>query len=416
MDADSSAAALPERRPALRIHANRKNWSNQASEKALQSKNSLKLAFAEHAAPKMGIPAQKQAWTCVCKFTSVVRVSRKFRTSKGCHYERAIFTSQSFLALHQDVDSFTWLIVAFLSAGSAMAHTVGSIPVTTCQAITQSGYYVLANDLTGIVTANNSCIQINASNVTLNLGSHKLTGPGDDLSYGIDILGDVKNTYIVGSPLNRPVISKYGDGILDVGNNTYIAHFEVDNNGFAGIFGESSSSVWSDFAANHNTDYGTPHSSSFGVFVSAALSLAASNFQAIGNTTAGVFVFGNLAGATVISLTGVQANQNGIGIEIDGTKNAFLSAFTANSNKGPGVWLTSDTTGDVVEGGQALFNSQNGVQIDGGSTNNNVSGNLAEINGGNDLFDGKTTSSSCVNQWFNNLASKTVGVCTWTSP
>ena len=75
----------------------------------------------------------------------------------------------------------------------------GPIKIKKCQVINQSGSYVLANNLSGQSPANNNCLFITASFVTIDLAGFTISGNGAGISSSQQSEGiAVRNGTIVG--------------------------------------------------------------------------------------------------------------------------------------------------------------------------------------------------------------------------
>src|SRR6516165_1349437 len=90
-------------------------------------------------------------------------------------------------------------ILASASAQAQDGQEQGPIKIKKCQVINQPGSYVLANNLSGQSPANNNCLFITASFVTIDLAGFSISGNGSGISSSQQSEGiAVRNGTIVG--------------------------------------------------------------------------------------------------------------------------------------------------------------------------------------------------------------------------
>src|SRR5262245_18779711 len=175
--------------------------------------------------------------------------------------------------------------VLMLAAGAAEAARGPSCPavITACGcAITKTGKYTVANDLSASQTTQQVCIEITASNSILNLKGFAIVGDGDGI--GIAIRNGVTRAVVVGGdegpatppndagtndqdfPAAQGVVARWDVGIQDEGDYSFIALFknlggnifqQNMGNATAGIlFKGAKNSVAGDFHASYNGQAG----------------------------------------------------------------------------------------------------------------------------------------------------------------
>jgi hypothetical protein len=292
---------------------------------------------------------------------------------------------------------------------SKLLNDPAYLPVTACETISTSGYYILQNNLTQ--STNGHCIIIAASDVTLNLAGWNITGPGYTSSAGAGIFIELsyKNTYIVGNTnfsAGPGTISGFGDGVKDDGTDSFIEDMIFTSN-YYGILAEGTGSVAMDFDANSNVQ---------GIDVNQGSNVFVSDFQAESNETYGVYMFK----ANNVTCTLFNASSTSLynGVDIYDSSNIFITAFVSDSNGTTGVFLEGGTDEAVVQGGEASKNEYSGIDVDSGVINVKVGANVAQNNdqieeGFYDLYDANGN-SPCVNQWFGNTydPNSAYGPCT----
>ena len=83
---------------------------------------------------------------------------------------------------------FIVVLFAAASVGVASAQSAGTTPVDSCTTIDASGSYVLTENVTSTISgADESCVEITASNVTLDGAGHTLAGSG--AGHGVEVNG-----------------------------------------------------------------------------------------------------------------------------------------------------------------------------------------------------------------------------------
>lgn len=139
-----------------------------------------------------------------------------------------------------------------------------SITTCGCQIQKKGIYTVNANlDYTQGLTPDGNCVEITASNVTLNLNDFYVYGPGvvagsTATGIGIDILkGSNDDVIIAGSPTGIRDISFWNVGISDSGKSATISNVDTDSNELAGILLDGASDTQiAGFDASFETNYG----------------------------------------------------------------------------------------------------------------------------------------------------------------
>lgn len=235
--------------------------------------------------------------------------------------------------------------LALPAAGSADSkqgqhkHNQGRPRAVTCgdTISTPDRYFLAASCGPGEIT-------ITASNVTLKLDGHTMTGSGAGIGVFVDnSAGPLSGLKIMGPG----TVTNYGVGV-----SLGISGFGV------------SGSVVSGLTADDN----------------------------------GVGIRGVLSDDSKVQSN--TADNNFDGIEVFGGTGDTVNANTTNHNKaGSGIFLFHSTTGTKVNGNTA-DNNQRGIAFQTGSTGNKINGNTALGNSSLDLFDGNPGCDS--NKWRGN--------------
>lgn len=213
----------------------------------------------------------------------------------------------------------------------AFVPTASAATTVTCGSmISTAGTYALAANCTG------GGITITASDVTLNLNGHTMTGTSTDFDVSIGVLVDGRAQSLSGVSIAGPgKIAGYSSGVALIGD---------DDSGV-------SASRVSGLTAANNRNYGIQTSAVSGITVS-------------GNT--------------------VKRNTEGIYISY-GSGDTVIGN-TANNNQYDGIVIGGLSTGETVRGNTTNGN-YDGITLANGSTDNTISGNTAQQNRQYDLVD-----------------------------
>jgi len=260
------------------------------------------------------------------------------------------------------------------AAGKVVACTA---TISSCGCtVTKGGLYKVNAALSSSqgLTALNGCIDIKASNVTLDTGeetstgrttfnAYPITGPGGatPTGIGIHVLKGSNNDFIE-LPSH---VDGWDVGILVQGNSNIFDDFDADGNGTAGVevVGGTGNNI-SDFDADGN---GTA-----GVEVEGGKGNNINTFQATGNGTYGVSV----SGGSSNQVNDADITGNGTAGVLVGCSGSSSSACNSKSTK----IFDLGSTG----------NGKYGIAIESGSTGNNVTETGSSGNGTDDLFDGNS--------------------------
>ncbi|HYB91389.1 MAG TPA: hypothetical protein VEC38_10120 [Candidatus Binataceae bacterium] len=249
----------------------------------------------------------------------------------------------------------------------ACSATISSCGCT----ITKGGFYQVGAALSSSqgLTALNGCIDVKASNVTLNTGKetsrgrtdggYSITGPGGGTptGIGIHILKGSNNDFI---ELPSDVDS-WDVGILVQGASNIVEDFDANNNGTAGVEVVGGK-------GNNINDFGTGGNGSYGVWISGGGSNQVNCSDTDGNGKVGVLV---------------------------GCPGSTSAACSSKSNK------IFDHTADG--------NGNYGIAIELGSTGNNVTDTSATGNGTDDLYDANSGCDSDL--WYFNYFNTASASC-----
>ncbi|MGB8411340.1 MAG: hypothetical protein WCE23_00790 [Candidatus Binatus sp.] len=272
---------------------------------------------------------------------------------------------------------------AWAKKAHASVNAVDPTAVSACGQSTAASntiYYLTANLTEASDSA--SCIVLSGSNSALNLYGYNITGPGDTKStaYGIEITG----THTVVEGFNS-VISGFMYGIYDNGTQDFGDDVNVTENVDGLVIGST----------NHTHDW--------------------SNFAAYSNTANGVWMDGCQDDCF---LTDFLAYDNGTnGLLLHDTTGAAVSVFIAADNGTNGVELDGTNSGAVVADAYLTDltfiespytsisgNTENGIYLASGESNDQVTTAYADGNGNDtayfDLRDGNASCGSDL--WFNN--------------
>jgi hypothetical protein len=254
-----------------------------------------------------------------------------------------------------------------LQAGLVLALLGAVVPVqaaasiTTCGfTITTGGIYNVANDLTGCA---GDGIDIEASNVTLNLNGHKITGGGANFGIAVFIPGGGQlSTILIDGP---GLIQGFGVGIL-INNvtNGKVGHVTSALNTVYGLVTNTKDTQVTNLVLTNNVFAGNV---SFGLLLNNSKNGSIQNNDVSGNGNDGIFVR---------SGTNNQVQQN-----------------IANGNHSNGIAFIAES-GSSANNNTTNGNSASGIGKDGGSVGMLFQYNTSEGNGGGDMFDGRASCSS----------------------
>ena len=232
------------------------------------------------------------------------------------------------------------------------ANTVFAAPVkpTSCTAtisacgctITKSGVYTVSADLNSSQGLNpdGDCLDIKVSKVTLNLGSHSITGPGGmTTDIGIQDLHSSNNDNIVGSQALAK-ISGWATGVQLRGNAIVLSSVDASSNKLDGIELNGSSN-------DHVANWTANNEGSIGLWIK----LGSNNFVTHGNANSnddtGILVGCVNGGVAGEDCTGAKGASKGNDIVDDSTL----------SNSKYGVALESNASGTLVNSVSASGNT-----------------------------------------------------------
>ena len=254
------------------------------------------------------------------------------------------------------------------SAAKVAKPTPCATTISKCGcAITKKGIYTVSADLSSSdgLTPDNRCIEIQTSNVILNLGSHKVTGPGGvNTDVGIDVKHGANNDALVGDAVTPALVMAWGTGVHVGGNNELFSNIHADSNDSFGFeLDGSSNDRLVDWEAN--SPEGT-----FGLWIRS------------GNN--------NL-------VTKGTANTNG-------EAGIFVGCADAASTAGEDCKGAGKSTGNDVIDNTVDTNIHYGVALDSNAAQTLVNGNSGSGNGVHDLFDDSPSCGS--NTWLDDSGTK----------
>jgi len=226
--------------------------------------------------------------------------------------------------------------------------------------ITKKATYTVAADLSSTdgLTPDGDCIEIQVSNVILNLGTHKVAGPGGaNVDVGIDVKHGSNNDTLLGDAVAPADVTEWGTGVYVAGNNEIVSNVHADSNDSFGFeLDGSSNDRFTDWEASNPE--GT-----YGLWIRNGSDNFITKGNASGNGDSGIFV----GCADIASTAGEDCKRVTKSVSND------LIDNTADSNKNYGIGLD-------------LNDSQTLVNADSGSGN-----------GVHDLFDDSPSCGS--NTW-----------------
>ena len=235
-------------------------------------------------------------------------------------------------------------------------------PITDCETITQSGNYVLENDLVltlNPASGNASCLVINASHVNVDLNGREIT-------------------CVLSGGFPCGLNSELGGTGVDIEAD----HVSVAN-GQVGVEGDFSIGLFAQADHVFATNLGI--STIMGLVLN---NVSRSTFANIGYGVAGIV--GPESVGPVLSVSGGGSN---IFESISSPLTSFEGIIITNSNRnfiggadvscsaegvsGPGILLTQDSRGNFIANNSVFVLFGNGIEVDLGSTENVILGNTA---------------------------------------
>jgi hypothetical protein len=261
--------------------------------------------------------------------------------------------------------------VTLLFTGMAYAAT----PITTCQTIATPGNYFLDADI--VATA--ACITINASNVSLALNNHSITGAGSGIGITVTpaVSGRLDHIGISGPGS----IKGFATGIT-INNVDYVQVSQLVS------FGHVSNGI---------------NSGGTNTFVTIASNIFTQNG-----------VWGILVTADNSSVTGNELAGNGFGtgihpaggMKLTGTNDTIANNLALGNGKNPdntntlNAGIVVNTIGSQITGNVADGNNGAGIEVQTTASTNQLFKNKALGNIGNDLQDDNAACDA--NSWVDN--------------
>ena len=255
------------------------------------------------------------------------------------------------------------ILLAFPAALSA------GVVVSCGTVITTSGTWTVAGPLTSCV---GDGVDIQATNVILNLNGYSITGALGNTFSGVSSVGQGNiriEGYGPGSTGHLGTIAGFGAGIFisgDLGDTIKHVHIISNDTGIQTINGSGENL----FA------YNTISGNGCGICLNAA-----SKNQIIGNTIAG----------------------NSAGISIDSPEGTVMRANTVVKSAGDGLWVCCATDGTSIVDNEFSFNGGNGIDYAGGEGGVTIRRNRISAN----TLDGISINSECC--FLTNIKANTVG-------
>lgn len=231
-------------------------------------------------------------------------------------------------------------LLATIGSSVAYAQTVPAcstaIQACGCQIKKRGTYSVVADlDATQGLTPDGDCIELKAPRVTLNLNSHKITGPGGTNSaIGIDIRsGSNYDSINGGSP--DASLSGWQTGIEDSGRRDTLSAVDTSSNGLDGI--EINQGRY-----DQVTSWNADNNGAFGAWIKQGSGNSLAQGSANGNGKAGIFIGCSAGGPSGEDCTGESASK-GNDLQDDSTDSNGEFGVALDSN-------SADSTIDTVTG------------------------------------------------------------------
>jgi hypothetical protein len=263
------------------------------------------------------------------------------------------------------------VVVIFMATGAAYAQNC-SQTITMCGCtINSPGVYTVEDDLVSTqgLTSENGCIDVNASNVTLILNGHKVTGAGTGTGIGIHLMPETENIFLEatgtdgnGHSTGFTTVTGWGNGVLTEATNVIADGPNTNSNTVGWELNHAKNNNINDFGASTNTQYGVWLRKSSGNQINCSGSG--------GNGIAGVYV---------------------------GCSSSGPNGQTCGGEEGEG----SSTHNYIYDHGAFSNTQKYGVAIEKGSKNNVIMDVFAEGNTVDDLYDGNTNCDN--NLWRSNV-------------
>ena len=262
---------------------------------------------------------------------------------------------------------------------SAEAATI-THNLSRCGSITVSGLYRATNAL---VAKSSNCIEIRASNVTLDLANFNVTNTGPaGSSVGINILGSVTNVTIEGA---NSFIEGFSIGV-ETGastSGTIAEDFNVVSNTRIGILMQGSNQFFTNVFAQHQA---------YGIELHGCTRCIAANIYSTDNSIYGFWIFGSTLSQVFLNIA---------------EDNAIAGVYQGCSGAAPGSACATSTFGSE----NAIYDTQwaggeYGVAVDKGESRNRIFqtqpeySNTQDIPSVDELYDG--TASCGTDIWFEN--------------
>lgn len=266
--------------------------------------------------------------------------------------------------LRTSVGRVALAVAGVLGCVGVLAPAAGAATAVSCgSTISAPGKYFLAANCSG------PGIAINASNVTLKLKGHTMTGPGTG-DIGVAGVETFHTTRV--NILGPGTITNYGFGVaLDQGVTHSTVGGITANNNAAAIFIATVGT--NDNTIRNNT---ADHNANSGMVIDGS----------------GTSIHGNTVN-----------NNSGEGFDVEGDGNAIRGNI-ADNNGDNGIVVNANS--NTLNGNTTDNNSSDGIFVNGpnpplpGATNNTIRGNTALGNSSDDLFDGNPGCDS--NRWNGN--------------
>ena len=235
--------------------------------------------------------------------------------------------------------------------------------------ITESGSYLLIENIEVVSTDTAYCIQIDAKDVILDLGGHSITGPGKSDN---EVTGIYSGTSGGKAVINGTVKNFGRDGIRLAGTYNEVKGIKVYNNGRDGI--SLGSGVITNCTANDNDGNGIDVGNS-------SVTNCTANFNGVCGISASGSSLTNCA-ANENSYCGIDANQSSVmnctsnrngnaGDDPAGiwAERSTVNNCTANYNQGVGIIANAYT---VITNCTANNNQRHGISASGAIITNSI--------------------------------------------
>lgn len=267
------------------------------------------------------------------------------------------------------------VVFGYQNSSNAAATTIN---LSRCGSITTAGHYRVTNSL---VARSADCIDIRASNVTLDLANFNVTNTGPaGSSVGINLLGSITNVTIEGA---NAFIEGFSIGVETGASSsgTIAEDFNVVGNTRIGVLMQGSNQFFTNIFAQHQA---------YGIELHGCTRCIAANIYSTDNSVYGFWIFGSTLSQVFLNIT---------------EDNAIAGVYQGCSGTAPGSSCTARTFGSE----NAIYDTQwaggeYGVVVDKGETSGRVFQTQIDYNGTTDfpsideLYDGNAACGS--NLWF----------------